>query len=113
MLLTPEQIDTQASGVPSWNVSEEGNSISRLFTFENFAQSIHFFNSVANIAEEINHHPDIQINFKKVTLTLSTHSAGGLTEKDFLVAQKIDQLPMPTSETLKDEPFWQGDYAVR
>jgi len=76
--------------VPQW--TREGIEITRTFTFRNFRKAMGFVVQVALLAERADHHPDIDIRYKQVTLRLSTHSAGGLTEKDFALAQQIDQL---------------------
>jgi 4a-hydroxytetrahydrobiopterin dehydratase len=76
--------------VPQW--TREGIEIARAFTFRNFREAMGFVVQVALLAERADHHPDIDIRYKQVTLRLSTHSAGGLTEKDFALAQQIDQL---------------------
>jgi 4a-hydroxytetrahydrobiopterin dehydratase len=73
--------------------TREGEEIVREWRFENFAQAMEFVNRVADAAEEANHHPDILIyGWNKVRLTLTNHSAGGLTEADFVMAQRIDGL---------------------
>ncbi|GAA2726534.1 4a-hydroxytetrahydrobiopterin dehydratase [Actinocorallia aurantiaca] len=69
-----------------------GHALVREFVFSDFAGAMAFVNRVAQVAEEKNHHPDIQIRWNKVTLTLSTHTSGGLTEKDFRLAEAIDSL---------------------
>lgn len=76
--------------VPNWQ--RIGNEIERTFTFKNFREALAFVVHVGLLAERMNHHPDIEIRYRQVTLRLSTHSAGGLTEKDFLLAQQIDAL---------------------
>jgi 4a-hydroxytetrahydrobiopterin dehydratase len=63
-----------------------------VFEFDDFSQAIEFVNGVAEIAEEDDHHPDIDIRYSKVSVRLSTHSEGGLTDLDFEVAEKIDTL---------------------
>lgn len=70
----------------------EGHEIRRVFAFPSFADSIRFVNQIAAYADEVDHHPDILVQYNKVTLTLSTHDAGGLTEKDFAAAAKADEL---------------------
>jgi 4a-hydroxytetrahydrobiopterin dehydratase len=74
--------------VPDWQ--RVGNEIERTFRFRDFREAIAFVVQVALLAERIDHHPDIEIRYRQVTLRLSTHSAGGLTEKDFHLAQQID-----------------------
>jgi len=72
---------------------QEGNEIVREWQFKDFAQAMAFVNRVAAAAEEANHHPDILVHgWNKVRLSLTNHSAGGLTEPDFEMAERIDQL---------------------
>jgi 4a-hydroxytetrahydrobiopterin dehydratase len=70
----------------------QGNQIERLLKFENFVDAMIFVNKVAEIAEEESHHPDIRIVYNQVTLALTTHDAGGLTQKDFKMAHRIEEL---------------------
>ncbi|CUU03432.1 MAG: 4a-hydroxytetrahydrobiopterin dehydratase [Fimbriimonadales bacterium] len=76
--------------VPEWR--REGGEIVRGFTFRNFREALAFVVQVGMLAERMDHHPDITIRYKQVELRLITHSAGGLTEKDFELAQQIDAL---------------------
>lgn len=76
--------------VPEW--SETGGAIHRTYQFADFNQSMAFVNAVAAQAEADQHHPDILVRWNKVTLTLSTHDASGITEKDFAMAAKADAL---------------------
>lgn len=85
------QVSLLLKSVPAW--SRHGKlSIRRRFEFKGFLGSIAFVNHVAARAEEADHHPDIDVRWNKVTLTLSTHSAGGLTSKDFKLARRCDEL---------------------
>jgi 4a-hydroxytetrahydrobiopterin dehydratase len=77
-------------GVPEW--TETGGQIHRTYQFKDFVESMKFVNSAATLAEAVQHHPDILIRWNKVTLTLSTHDAGGITEKDFTFAAKADEM---------------------
>jgi 4a-hydroxytetrahydrobiopterin dehydratase len=86
--LTEKEIAEYLKKVPGWQ--RKGSEISRLYTFSGFITAMAFVNHVAGLAEAMDHHPDILILYKKVTLTLSTHSAGGLTDLDFTLAQKLD-----------------------
>ena len=70
----------------------DGNAIRKQYTLGGFPDAIAFVTRLAFDAEAADHHPDIAINYKRVTLTFSTHSAGGLTEKDFAGAKKVDAL---------------------
>ena len=89
-LLTTEQVTGELGGVPDWERVED--SIVRTVTLADFAAAMAFVNRVAALAEAANHHPDITIRWNAVTLTLATHSAGGLTAKDFALAHRIDDL---------------------
>jgi 4a-hydroxytetrahydrobiopterin dehydratase len=88
--LERQQVAEQLQKLTLWTL--QGNQIERLLTFENFVDAMIFVNRVAEIAEEEGHHPDIRIVYNRVTLTLSTHDAGGLTQKDFRLAHRIDSL---------------------
>ncbi|MFL2479401.1 MAG: 4a-hydroxytetrahydrobiopterin dehydratase [Verrucomicrobiales bacterium] len=88
--LMPEIIQESIKKIPEWELNED--SISRSFEFDEYQLAIDFVNAIAEIAEEAQHHPDISINYTSVTLVLTTHSKGGLTESDFEVAIRIDSL---------------------
>ena len=75
------QIKSALAAVPEW--TRKGATISRTFQFKDFPAAIEFVNAVARVAEEAWHHPDIDIRWNKVTLALTTHDAGGLTERFF------------------------------
>ena len=76
--------------VPNWNYKAQ--VIRRTYEFKDFPAAIRFVNAVAKVAEKAWHHPDIDIRWNKVALALTTHDAGGLTEKDFSLAKKFDTL---------------------
>ena len=76
--------------VPHW--SKRAQTILRTFKFEGFLKGIDFVNQVARKAQKMNHHPDMDIRFDQVTLTLTTHDEGGITEKDFSLANQSDEL---------------------
>jgi 4a-hydroxytetrahydrobiopterin dehydratase len=84
------QIKSALKEIPGWK--KKAAVISRTFEFKDFPEALKFVNAVAKIAENARHHPDIDIRWNKVTLALTTHDAGGLTEKDFALAWKFDQL---------------------
>jgi 4a-hydroxytetrahydrobiopterin dehydratase len=88
--LNAAEIQLALAGVPDWK--KRGDVISRTFPFKDFPAAIKFVNAVAEAAEAAWHHPDIDIRWNKVTLALTTHDAGGLTEKDFALAKKFDEL---------------------
>lgn len=88
--LTEEQIQQNLQRAPHW--SEVGGVIQRTWQFKDFVHSLRFVEDVAALAEKRQHHPDILIRYNKVTLSLSTHDAGGITSKDFDLAAEIDPL---------------------
>ena len=90
-LLTEDEIAAQLAGLPGW--ARTGGSIAATFTRADFRDSLLFVGMVGFLAESANHHPDVAIAWNKVTLTLSTHSAGGLTAADFALAGQISRLP--------------------
>ena len=89
-LLTEKQIVGLLRSTRGWK--RRGIEIQKMFTHKDFARAMGFVQSVALLAEKMNHHPDIDIRWNKVILSLSTHSAGGLTEKDFALAKQINAL---------------------
>ena len=88
--LNASQIKTALAKVPDWK--KRGSTITRTFQFKDFVAAIKFVNAVAKLAEQAWHHPDIDVRWNKVALTLTTHSEGGLTEKDFKLAKQFDRL---------------------
>jgi 4a-hydroxytetrahydrobiopterin dehydratase len=88
---TATRIKSALATVPEW--TRKGVTISRTYQFKDFPAAVRFVDAVAELAEAAWHHPDIDIRWNKVTLTLTTHDAGGLTKKDFVLAQKFDRLP--------------------
>ena len=89
--LTPESVQAKLQKLSGWSV--KGEAISKQYAWPSFPEAVKFVNRVADLAEEADHHPDILINYRRVTLTLSTHSEGGITQKDFDLAARIDQEP--------------------
>jgi 4a-hydroxytetrahydrobiopterin dehydratase len=88
--LHPKQIRLHLQDVPHW--SKRAKTILRTFKFEGFLKGIDFVNRVARRAQKMNHHPDIDIRYDQVTLTLTTHDEGGITEKDFSLAKLCDEV---------------------
>jgi 4a-hydroxytetrahydrobiopterin dehydratase len=89
-LLDEPGIASALAAVPQWR--REGSEIVRELKFKTYLDGVSFASRVGALAEEMNHHPDIHIGWRKVTLRISTHSKGGLTALDFGLAGKIDQL---------------------
>ncbi len=88
--LTSPQLKAALEAVPDWR--KRGSSLRREFKFPDFAAAMKFVNAVARTAERANHHPDIDIRWNVVILTLSTHDEGGITGKDTDLAARIDSL---------------------
>jgi len=86
--LPPDEVRARLAKTPGWDL--DGNTIRKRFRCPSFPAAITFVDKVAEIAEAADHHPDITINYDRVTLTLSTHAAGGLTERDFALAAEIE-----------------------
>ena len=89
-LFSPDETVVRLGRLPGWKLVDA--SIQKQFVFDGFLDGIRFVDRVATIAEASDHHPDIDIRYKRVTMTLSTHSAGGITEKDFALAEQIDKM---------------------
>lgn len=87
-LLAQEQIADELTNRPTW--SAEGNALVRAVECQSFPRAIEAVNRIAEIAEELDHHPDIDIRWRNLRLSLSTHSLGGITAKDLLLADRID-----------------------
>ncbi|MGA7919386.1 MAG: 4a-hydroxytetrahydrobiopterin dehydratase [Candidatus Acidiferrales bacterium] len=85
------ELEVLSKQVPQWKVVD-GHHIVRDFTFPDFAQALAFVNKVGAIAEEQGHHPDIALSWGKAQVTTWTHKINGLTESDFILAAKIDQI---------------------
>jgi len=88
-LLAPEDVDAALSGL-GW--TRDGDEIVKVWQGKDFAAALAFVNAVGALAEEMDHHPDVDIRWSKVTLRLSTHSAGGLTQLDLTLAARVDAI---------------------
>ncbi|BAU41126.1 4a-hydroxytetrahydrobiopterin dehydratase [Leptolyngbya sp. O-77] len=88
--LTDAEIQAQMAQVPGWTV--EGDRLQRTYRFKDFVEAIAFVNKLVEPAEAAGHHPDIAISYNRVTVTLTTHDAGGLTQKDFDLAASLANL---------------------
>lgn len=87
MLLTREQIDHALRALPGWAC--DGKALSRTCVFADFPAAVAFVNRLVGPAEALNHHPDVTLSYNRVTLSLTTHDAGGLTTKDLALARAI------------------------
>ena len=91
MALRKTEMAARLKALKGWKL--EGDEITKVYTFGSYAAGVLFANNVAWLAEAADHHPEIDIEYRKVTIDLTTHSAGGVTEKDFALAAQIDGLP--------------------
>ncbi|MGE5041555.1 MAG: 4a-hydroxytetrahydrobiopterin dehydratase [Candidatus Levyibacteriota bacterium] len=88
---TKEQIEEYKPAInPEWEVVEDGHKLKRKFKFKDFKEAMAFVNKVSGVAEEEQHHPNIEIFYNMVNLTLWTHAIAGLSENDFIMSAKID-----------------------
>jgi 4a-hydroxytetrahydrobiopterin dehydratase len=94
-LLSDDAIIARLDKVPGWE--REGDEIKKTYKLESFPAALVFASTVGHLAEGADHHPDIHISWRNVTLSLSTHSAGGLTGMDFDLAEQIEALPIKAS----------------
>jgi 4a-hydroxytetrahydrobiopterin dehydratase len=92
--LSADEVQNHLNSLSEWQLDTQGQ-ITKTVTLDGFAQALLFVNAVGWLAEQMQHHPDILIQWNKVRLTLSTHDAGGLTNKDFALAARIDALGLP------------------
>ncbi len=90
-LMTQTAVKSELKSLKGWRL-QNGKEIRREFTHKNFVQSMAFVTGVALLAEKANHHPDIDIRYATVLLTLSTHSEGGVTAKDIALAKEINKI---------------------
>jgi 4a-hydroxytetrahydrobiopterin dehydratase len=90
--LSPEKIATLLQQLTAWEVNTENTKITRKFTFKNFYHTMAFVNAIAWIANQENHHPDLELGYNYCNVSYSTHAINGLSENDFICAAKIDAL---------------------
>src|SRR5215470_14262431 len=93
--MTPDQVRDHLAALPDWKLTADGQRIRREWRVKDFPTALDFFNRVGEIAEQEDHHPDLHLTgYRQVAIELSTHAVGGLTENDFILAAKIDKLPV-------------------
>jgi len=93
--LPPEQVKTLLKHVPSWTPTPDGKRIRREWRVKDFVTALDFFRRVGEVAEAEGHHPDLHlVEYRNVAIEIWTHAANGLTENDFILAAKIDLLPV-------------------
>lgn len=100
--VSPDEAKAQVEKLPGWTLAADAKKISKQWVVKNFMSAINFFNAVAKIAEADDHHPDLHLTgYRNVAIELSTHAIGGLSENDFILAAKIDQVPVELKQAKK------------
>jgi 4a-hydroxytetrahydrobiopterin dehydratase len=93
--LTPEQVREHLPAVPDWRLASDGKRIRREWRVKDFATALDFFRRVGDLAEAEDHHPDLHLTgYRNVALEIGTHALDALSENDFILAAKIDRLPV-------------------
>jgi 4a-hydroxytetrahydrobiopterin dehydratase len=93
--LTSAEVQSHLPAVPQWKLTADGQRIRREWRVKDFTTALDFFSRVATIAEEEDHHPDLHLTgYRQVAIEIWTHAVGGLTQNDFILAAKIDTLPV-------------------
>ena len=90
--MDPETIAAQLAELKAWERDEDSGGIVRRFEFPQFADAIEFVNRIATVADERDHHPDIDIRYRRLKIVLVSHDVGGLSSRDFKMAKLIDEL---------------------
>lgn len=90
--LTQTQAESLLKQLPGWSLNPDATRLHREFAFENFRENMAFLNRVADVAEAEGHHPDFTVHYNRVAFEIFTHAVGGLTENDFILAAKIDDV---------------------
>lgn len=93
--LTRDQAERAVADLSGWTLTEDGRAIRKSWSVRDFAEAIRFFQAVGELAEAEGHHPDLHLErYRQVTIVLWTHAVGGLSENDFILAAKIDEIPV-------------------
>src|SRR5262245_46276147 len=93
--LSSDQVREYLRAVPNWHLTDDGRRIRREWRVKDFATALDFFGRIGQVAEGEDHHPDLHlVGYRNVTVEIWTHALGGLSENDFILAAKIDQLPV-------------------
>lgn len=96
--LSQSQVEARLEHLDGWEGGESGALMQKEFRFEDFTQAMEFINRVAEKAEELQHHPDMCISYNSVVCMLTTHEKGGLTEADFKMAKRIEEVDETLSQ---------------
>lgn len=92
MKMTPDQITARLADTPGWSYVDD-HHLQRTFEFPDFVTALAFVNGVGGVAEELNHHPDILLTWGKATISVWSHDVGGITDRDFALADRANGLP--------------------
>jgi 4a-hydroxytetrahydrobiopterin dehydratase len=93
--LSSDKVQALLAELPGWQLSADGKKIQRQWRVKDFVHALDFFERVGQVAEQENHHPDLHlVGYRNVTIEIWTHAINGLSENDFILAAKIDQLPV-------------------
>lgn len=93
--LAPDRVQELLRAVPNWRLAQDGKRIRREWRVKDFTAGLEFFNRIGKVAEAEDHHPDLHlVGYRNVAIELWTHAIGGLSENDFVLAAKIDELPV-------------------
>jgi 4a-hydroxytetrahydrobiopterin dehydratase len=97
--LSKQEGERLLSQVPGWTLTAEGKAIRRDWQCKDFVSALNFFNEVGKLAEKEGHHPDLHLTgYRHAAIEMSTHAIGGLSENDFILAAKINQVPIATKK---------------
>jgi 4a-hydroxytetrahydrobiopterin dehydratase len=100
--LWPQEAASQLEKLDGWHLADDSKAIRKDWIVKDFATAIQFFNEIAKIANEEDHHPDLHLTgYRQVAVELSTHAIGGLSENDFILAAKIDRIPVELKKPAK------------
>jgi 4a-hydroxytetrahydrobiopterin dehydratase len=93
--LSADEAHALLGSVPGWEITEDGDRIRRKWVVKHFNAGVDFFNAVKAVADQENHHPDLHLEgYRNVTVEIWTHAIGGLSENDFILAAKVDSIPI-------------------
>ena len=96
--MTPAEAEEALRSLDGWDPRDGSTRIHKHYRFKDFRQAMRFVNALAELAEDEGHHPDFTVHYNTVDVTLWTHAVGGLSENDFIVAAKLDELPQSVRE---------------
>lgn len=103
--LTAAEAESQLAKLTGWSITHQGERIHKEWTVKHFMAGMRFFNEVAKVAEAEGHHPDLHIvGYRNVSIDIWTHAIGGLSENDFILAAKIDAIPVELKSAIQVHP---------